>query len=198
MSDWFYLEQKQYKRWDMKTMFEVSVPGQHTAALVTPWGGTAHPVCFKDDRRVASCSAIGGVFSREVMANVRQTISLFEEQIKTLPKDQQAIKVSEIAASVQAGMPPLENPRLNTSLDSVHASGPAGRAHCVIDGVTNYKQTGMLQAYAAYHLLQAAPKRTGFASGCQAFGHRELMGQLQSFGLIQSPVLTVTGQVRRV
>jgi len=61
----------------------------------------------------------------------------------------------------------------------------------VIYGNCNYKQTGMLQAYAAASLLQQAPKRAGFASGCQAFGHRELLGQLKSFGLVQNPVLTV-------
>jgi hypothetical protein len=87
-------------------------------------------------------------------------------------------------------MPPRENPRLNKSLDSVHASGPLGRAHCVIHGNQNYKQTGLLQAYAAYSLLQQPPKRVGFASGCKAFGHRELLGQLRAFGLVGEPVLT--------
>jgi hypothetical protein len=49
----------------------------------------------------------------------------------------------------------------------VHASGPLGRARCVIHGKENYKQTGLLQAYAAYSLLQQPPRRLGFASGCQ-------------------------------
>ena len=88
-------------------------------------------------------------------------------------------------------MPPRENTRVNTSLDSVHASGPLGRAHCVIHGNCNYKQTGLLQAYAAYSLLQQPPRRVGFASGCQAFGHRELLGVLRSFGLVMEPNLTV-------
>ena len=83
-----------------------------------------------------------------------------------------------------------ENPRLNKSMDSVHASGPLGRAHVVIHGNQNYKQTGALQAYAAYALLQQPPRRAGFASACQAFGHRELLGVLRSFGLVAQPVLT--------
>ena len=99
--------------------------------------------------------------------------------------------LSDMAASLQAGMPPRENQRVNISVDSVHASVPAGHAHCVIHGTCNYKQTGLLQAYAAYHLCQAAPRKVGFASGCQAFGHRELLGVLQAFGLVQKPVLTV-------
>jgi hypothetical protein len=39
--------------------------------------------------------------------------------------------------------------------------------------------------------LQQPPKRTGFASGCQAFGHRELLGAMRSFGLVMEPNLTV-------
>jgi len=125
------------------------------------------------------------------MQGVVATTKMVEEQIKTLPAEQQGPALAAVAAGVQAGMPPRENPRLNTSLDSVHASGPLGRAHCVIHGNSNYKQTGLLQAYAAYSLLQQPPRRIGLASGCQAFGHRELLGVLRSFGLVLDPVLTV-------
>jgi hypothetical protein len=125
------------------------------------------------------------------MQGVVEAVKMVESQIKTLPADQQDAALGEVAASVQASMPPRENPRINTSLDSVHASGPLGRAHCVIHGNSNYKQTGALQAYAAYSLLQQPPRRAGLASACQAFGHRELLGVLRSFGLVLEPVVTV-------
>jgi hypothetical protein len=125
------------------------------------------------------------------MQGVVEAVKMVESQIKTLPLDQQDAALGEVAASVQASMPPRENPRINTSLDSVHASGPLGRAHCVIHGNSNYKQTGALQAYAAYSLLQQPPRRAGLASACQAFGHRELLGVLRSFGLVLEPVVTV-------
>ena len=48
-----------------------------------------------------------------------------------------------------------------------------------------------MQAYGAYSLLQQPPKKVGFASGCQAFGHRELLGVMRSFGLVMEPNLTV-------
>jgi short subunit dehydrogenase-like uncharacterized protein len=190
-ADWYYLEQNQYVPWNPGTTFEIQVPGQHQTALALPWGGTCHPVWFKDDPRVANCKVAGGVFAREVMEGVVATQKMVEEQIKTLPRDEQEAALGEIAASVQASMPPRENPRVNTSLDSVHASGPLGRAHCVIHGNCNYKQTGLLQAYAASSLLQQPPRRAGLASACQAFGHRELLGVLRSFGLVMNPVLTV-------
>ena len=101
--------------------------------------------------------------------------------------------LAKTASSVMNTMPPRENPRINKSVDSVHASGPLGRVHCVIFGNCNYKQTGLLQAYAAASLLQQPPRRAGFASGCQAFGHRELLGALRGFGLVQEPVLTRMG-----
>ena len=105
--------------------------------------------------------------------------------------DERYAALGKTAASVHEQMPPRENPRINKSLDSVHASGPLGRAHCVIHGNCNYKQTGLLQAYAAYSLLQQPPRRVGFASGCQAFGHRELLGCCAASGWSPEPVLTV-------
>ena len=49
--------------------------------------------------------------------------------------------------------------------------------------------TGLMQAWAAMS-LQQPPRRAGFASGCQAFGHRELFGVLRQFGLVLDPVVT--------
>ena len=188
---WYYLEQNKYVEWNSSTTFEVNVPGQHATTLALPWGGTSHPVWFKNDPRVSTCKVAGGVFAREVMQGVVATQKMFDETIRPLPLAEQELKLGEIAASIQAAMPPREQPRINTSLDSDYASGPLGRAHCVINGNCNYKQTGLLQAYAAYSVSQQPPRRTGFASACQAFGHRQLLGVLKSFGLVAEPVLHV-------
>ena len=61
-ADWYYLEQNQYVQWPMDKVFSVAVPGQHELGLALPWGGTAHPVWFKDDPRVANVQGLGGVF----------------------------------------------------------------------------------------------------------------------------------------
>jgi short subunit dehydrogenase-like uncharacterized protein len=190
-ANWYYLEQNKFVEWDVTARADVVVPGQHETAIAVPWGGTAHPVWFKNDPRVSNCRVLGGVLARPVMEGVVQTTQMVKEKIKPLPPAEQEKALADIAATLQASMPPRENPRVNTSIDSVYASGPLGRAHCVIHGNCNYKQTGMLQAYAAFALLQQPPKRAGFASGCQAFGHRELLGQLRSFGLVSKPLLTV-------
>lgn len=192
MSTAHYLEQNTYQAWDPEAgLYSLSIPGQHELALALPWGGTSHPVWFRKDPRVATVRALGGVFNRPLMLGVPQIVAAALEATKDMDLDAKYDALDATAAQVMNQMPPRENPRLNKSLDSVHASGPLGRAHCVIHGNSNYKQTGLLQAYAAYSLLQQPPLRVGFASASQAFGHRELLGALRAFGLVMEPVLTV-------
>ncbi|WGX96628.1 DUF5938 domain-containing protein [Nocardioides sp. L-11A] len=187
-----YLQQNQYVEFDpTQGLVPLVVPGQHELALSLPWGGTSHPVWYRKDPRVANCKAQGGVFNAALMNGVPQIVAGALEATKDMTDAERDEALTATAAQVMNQMPPRENPRLNKSLDSVHASGPLGRAHCVIHGNQNYKQTGLLQAYAAYSLLQQPPLRVGFASACKAFGHRELLGQLRAFGLVAEPVLTV-------
>jgi hypothetical protein len=187
-----YLEQGRYVPFDPEAgHYQLAIPGQHELALALPWGGTSHPVWYRNDPRVANVKALGGVFNKALMLGVPQIVAAAIEATKDMDAEETYTALAATAAQVMSTMPPRENPRLNKSLDSVHASGPLGRAHCVIHGNQNYKQTGLMQAYAAYSLLQQPPRRVGFASGCQAFGHRELLGVLRSFGLVSAPVLTV-------
>ena len=192
LSKAYYLEQNQYAEWPADAgLYDVVVPGQHETGLALPWGGMSHPVWFKRDPRVANVKALGGVFNRPLMLGVPQIVGAAVKQTEGLSDGEKLRVLTEHASAVMSQMPPRENTRINTSLDSVHASGPLGRAHCVIHGNSNYKQTGLMQAYGAYSLLQQRPSRVGFASGCQAFGHRELLGVLRSFGLVMAPTLTV-------
>ena len=192
MAKAYYLEQNQYVEWQPDAgLYHLSIPGQHEAALALPWGGTSHPVWFKKDPRVANVKVLGGVFNKPLMLGVPQIVAAALKATEGMNGADRYAALAQTAASVMNTMPPRENPRINKSVDSVHASGPLARAHCVIYGNCNYKQTGLLQAYAAASLLQQAPKRMGFASGCQAFGHHELLGTLRSFGLVQPPVLSV-------
>jgi short subunit dehydrogenase-like uncharacterized protein len=192
LSKAYYLEQNQYAEWPADAgLYDVAIPGQHEIGLALPWGGMSHPVWFKHDPRVANVKALGGVFNRPLMLGVPQIVKGVLAQIEGLADSEKLRVINEQAAGVMNQMPPREVTRINTSLDSVHASGPLGRAHCVIHGNSNYKQTGLMQAYGAYSLLQQPPLRAGFASGCQAFGHRELLGAMRSFGLVMEPNLTV-------
>ncbi|MFX6876760.1 DUF5938 domain-containing protein, partial [Acinetobacter baumannii] len=48
-ANWYYLEQNKFVEWDVTARAAVVVPGQHETAIAVPWGGTAHPVWFKND-----------------------------------------------------------------------------------------------------------------------------------------------------
>ncbi|MBO0852266.1 MAG: saccharopine dehydrogenase NADP-binding domain-containing protein [Nocardia sp.] len=190
----YYLEQNQYVAWPADGgVASVVVPGRHDLGLALPWGGTSHPVWFKNDPRVANVRAQGGVLDRALMQGVPLLVAAALEQMEGKSEAEKYEIIDAQSAAIRSEMPPRENPRINTSLDSVHASGPLGRAHCAIHGNCNYKQTALLNAHAAAELIQAPPRRTGFASSCQAFGHRELLGTLRAFGLVLDPIVTVHG-----
>src|SRR6202035_5212173 len=141
----YYREQNEYVEWPADAgLYSVTVPGQHETGLALPWGGTSHPVWFKRDPRVANVKVLGGVFNRPLMLGVPQIVKAVLEQIEGLPEAEKLRILTEQAAGVMNQMPPREATRINTSLDSVHASGPLGRAHCVIHGNSNYKQTGLM------------------------------------------------------
>ena len=191
LSKAFYLEQNKYVEWPADgSIYDVTIPGQHQTGLALPWGGTSHPVWFKRDPRVANVKVLGGLLDRALMKGVPQIVGAVLQKIEGLSDEQKYKVLSEQASAVISKMPPRENQRTNISIDSVHASGPLGSVHCVLKGTCNYKQTGLLQAYAAHNLIHGAPRRVGFASACQAFGHRELLGVLQAFGLVAPPQIS--------
>jgi hypothetical protein len=81
------------------TPIRLSAEGRRLGAIAVPWGGTAHPVWFRNDPRVANCKAMGGVLSRPVMENVVATTQMVKEKIKPLPLDQQEQELGKIAAA---------------------------------------------------------------------------------------------------
>ena len=184
----FYLEQNEYVEWPPVTTIEAVIPGTFQTQLALPWGGFPHPVWFKDDPRIANVQAFGGILIRQIMENVVAGQRDYQEKIRPLPADEQRKILSEIADSVQAGMPPRENRRQQRTIDVVSARGGLESIQVVVHGQGAYLQTGLIQAFAAHHLVFAAPKAVGFASPCSAFGHRELLAALEAYGLTRLKV----------
>jgi hypothetical protein len=48
--------------------------------------------------------------------------------------------------------------------------------------------TGLIQAFAAHHLVNEPPRKLGFASPGEAFGHREIAAALEAYGLVRIEV----------
>jgi short subunit dehydrogenase-like uncharacterized protein len=182
----FYLEQNQYKAWPRAVAHEAVIPSSIETQLALPWGGFPHPVWYKDHPQVANVRTIGGILDRQLMQNVVATEKHYEEHIRPLSKEDRERKLAEMASSVQGGTPPRENTHEHRTIDVVAGRGTTAFARCTIFGTCAYRQTGLIQAFAAHHLIHAAPRRTGFASAVAALGHRELLGALESHGLAKA------------
>ena len=88
-----------------------------------------------------------------------------------------------MANSVQTGTPPRENSRENRTIDVVLGRGSTEFVQATLFGTCCYKQTGLIQAFAAHNLVHGAPRKVGFASAAMAFGHREILSVLETHGL---------------
>jgi hypothetical protein len=185
-----YLEQNEYKAWPRAKAYEVVAPACIQTQLALPWGGFPHPVWFKNHPQVANVKILGGLLDRQIMETVAATERHFEEKIRPLPKQEQEKQLAEMANSVQAGTPPRENTRVHRTLDLVVGRGSMNYVECTMFGTCAYRQTGLVQAIAAHHLTYAPPRKTGFASPCEAFGHRELLHALETFGLSRAKLTT--------
>ena len=184
----FYLEQNEYKEWPPVTTFEVSIPSAITTQLALPWGGFPHPVWFKDHPQIANVKAFGGLLDRSIMEGIVAGQREYQEKIRPLPPDEQKQVLAGIADSMQPGLPPRENRRLQRTVDVVIGRGSLETIKVSAHGQGAYLQTGLIQAYAAHHLVHQPPRKVGFASPGEAFGHRELLGALEAYGLVRIDV----------
>ena len=176
------MEQNQYQPWPLAKAYDVLAPGCIQTQLALPWGGFPHPVWFKNHPQIANVKTLGGLLDRQIMETVAATERHFEENIRPLAKDEQTRQLSAMANSVQAGTPPRENTRVHRTVDLVLGRGSTKFVQCTMFGTCAYRQTGLIQAFAAHHLSKAAPRKVGFASPCEAFGHRELLQTPESYG----------------
>jgi short subunit dehydrogenase-like uncharacterized protein len=179
----YYLEDNELRPYAKGRGFEVHLPSRHETHMALPWGGTGLPVWLEHDPRVRNVRVLAGVMDRGLMEGVLAMERDFEANVRGLPDNEQAAMLAERAAMVQNTMPPRENPVQHRTIDSVMGRGSLATSHVVLFGTCAYKQTGVLQAAAAQHLLHNAPKAVGFASPCTAFGHQELLAALESYGL---------------
>jgi len=189
-TDAYYLEQNQYKPWPRATRYDVVVPGSIQTQLALAWGGFPHPVWYKNHPQVANVRSFGGLLDRQIMEGVAATEKMFEEQIRPLPPAEQEKKLAEMASAVTGATPPRENPREHRTIDVIAGRGNTSAFDCVVFGTCCYRQTGLLQAFAAQNLVREAPRKVGFASAAEAFGARAVLSVVEDHGLSKMKMLT--------
>lgn len=168
--------------------FEVSVPEMLLPVFCLPWGGTSLPVFFERDPRVRHCYSLVGFYDNPAMRMVASLGQKWDAEYSKLPKAHQDAVLQQIVSSTTPSMPPRERTTLNRSIDIAIGRGQLSSVRAVVHSITPYIATGALQAAAVLKLLDGEFARAGFASACQAFGHRYLLGFLEQRGLARASV----------
>lgn len=181
----FYIENNERKIWPAGVGYETMVPDRPQALFSHAWSGGTLPLYFENDPRVVNCRQTTAFTNRELMEQVTAMQQMYENDIKPLPEDEQKVKLAAIGESMQPGMPPRENRLVHRNVDVVYGRGSTHAASCTIRSVNPYQLTGILHAAVANYLIGGRQLASGFTSACQAVGYRELLGQIQNFGLAQ-------------
>jgi short subunit dehydrogenase-like uncharacterized protein len=184
----YHLWDNQMVEWPATAAYEMTVPEFLLPVFVLPWGGTSLPVIYQHDARVRYCRSVVGFYDNPAMRNVHAVARKWEDEIRHLPKAQQDAVISDLVASTTPSMPPRERTTLNRSVDIAIGRGQLASVRATVTSITPYITTGALQVAAAIKLIEGDVRKTGFASGCQAFGHRYLLGFMEQRGLASSHV----------
>jgi hypothetical protein len=183
-----FLENNQLVEWERGRGWEISVPGKLQTQLAHPWGGGSLPIWFENDYRVRSCKQLTAFTNRPMFEYLIEMQKDFEQNLKHLPLGEQQAKLSHIAEQMTPGMPPRENYLIHRTTDFVIGRGTAVEKTCVLRCFPPYILTGVVQAATAHKLVFGQPDQVGFVSGCQAVGHKYLLGALKNFGPIEVDV----------
>ena len=129
-----------------------------------------------------------GFYDNPAMRNVHALGRKWEEEFKHLPHDAQDAVMKKFVAATTPAMPPRERTTLNRSVDIAIGRGQLASVRASVTSITPYIATGALQTAVAMKLLDGETRKVGFASACQAFDHRYLLGFLEQRGLARGQV----------
>lgn len=181
----YYLEDRKRVTWPAARGYEVKLPGQAITQLSLPWGGGSLPFYYERDARVRNCRQLAGFSNRGMMEQIVGLQAMYLKDIEPLPPEQQAVQLQAIADAMRPGDPPRENALIHRTIDHVDGRGGNTTASCTIFGFMPYLVTGVVQGAVANFLIHGGQRGSGFMSACQAVGHRNLLGQLKNFGLVE-------------
>ncbi len=169
----------------------VRYPGIETSDIVTPsnrvlkasnWGGTSNPIWFAQDGRVRNCKMSVAMWNQELYKKELELERAYKVQLQWIPDEHLYPLLDQMALDITPGTPPRERRQVHRSIDVCLGTGNNVMVKSTMVATGGYFTTGLLQAYAASRLARETPRLTGFHSPSEVFGHRDLMGALQSYG----------------
>ena len=160
---------------------DLCVPGGQVLKA-TQWGGSSNPIWFRNDGRVRNCKMSVALWNQDLYKKQLDLERLYKVTLQWLPEEQLPMILDNMAATITASDPPRESRQVHRAIDWCHATGNNVAVKSIIYSTGGYLQTGLLQAYVARRLSVETPRLSGFRSPSEVFGHRALMGILQSYG----------------
>lgn len=169
----------------------VRYPGIENGRLSTPsgevlitsnWGGSSNPIWFSRDGRVRNCKMDVAIWNQELYKKELALERAYKVQLQWVPEDQLVQILDHMARTITPETPPRETRQVHRSIDICLATGNNVAVKSTIYSTGGYFTTGLLQAYAARRLSVETPRVVGLRSPSEVFGHRELMGALESYG----------------
>jgi hypothetical protein len=169
----------------------VRYPGIETSDIATPsgrvlkasnWGGTSNPIWFAADGRVRNCKMSVAMWNQELYKKELELERAYKVQFQWIPEDDLPGILDAMARGITPAMPPREARQVHRAIDVCFATGNRVAVKSTLISTGGYFTTGLLQAYAARRLSVETPRVVGFRSPSEVFGHRELMGALESYG----------------
>ena len=184
-----YLEQNEYREWPPVTTLEVTIPSAIATQLALPWGGFPHPVWFKDHPQIANVRAFGGLLDRSLMEGIVAGQRSYQE-------NDQAAAAGGAAAGARRdrrldAVGRCRRARTGASnAPSTSSSGAAGsrRSGCPHTARGRTSRPASSRPSPRTTSSIPPPRKVGFASPGEAFGHRELLGALEAYGFVRVEV----------
>lgn len=182
--DQYYLKHNQLEVWPHTETYHVLMPGEHQTFQALPWSGAGEPVWYQHDERVRNASVLVAFRRPEIMQWVIGRIADWYEN----HRDKSFEELSRITNEWGEGMvneePPREEMDQNRSTLSCKGRGRTAGVNVVMRGNCPYIQAGVWAAEGCRRILNGHLRKVGFASPCEAFGHRELAAAAAETGLL--------------
>ena len=185
------LDAVRYSSYFLKDNELTRYPGIETSDIVTPsnrvlkasnWGGTSVPIWLSQDGRVRNCKMSVAMWNQELYKKELELERAYKVSLQWIPDEHLYPLLDSMAMAITPDTPPRERRQVHRAYDVCLGTGNTVMVKSTLISTGGYFTTGLLQAYGARRLCVEAPRATGFRSPSEVFGHRELLGALESYG----------------
>ncbi|WP_137134170.1 DUF5938 domain-containing protein [Rhizobium sp. FKY42] len=165
-----------------------------TVLTASTWGGTALPIWFSRDGRIRNAKMMCAMWNQELYKKELELERLNKTTFQWIPDEILYPMMDKMAEGITAGTPPRESRYVHRAIDVCVGRGPVGMVKTTMVSNGGYYTTGLIQAYVASRLVyETPPKVVGFASPSEAFGHRNILGVMESYGYAKLGVQKIIG-----